>query len=106
MAETDGHMRCLQMNGNSAYSKISSLSALIVISRCILRDKVVIRCTGVTDILKYVRRETAPAAAALSQTSDASVEWLDDDDDDELLSSEHLSSIDSDASCPKKPKIR
>lgn len=58
------------------------------------------------DILKYVRHESGPAAAAPSQTSDASVEWMNEDDDDELLSSEHLDSADSDVSWPKKPKIR
>jgi len=66
--------------------------------------KQVVHCTDGASILKYVRHENAPAAAPTgSQTSDESVEWLDDD---ELLSSEHLDSCDSEVLRPKKPKLR
>ena len=66
--------------------------------------KQVVHCTDCASILKYIRHENAPAAApAGSQTSDESVEWLDDD---ELLSSEHLDSCDSEVLRPKKPKLR
>jgi len=70
---------------------------------------VVVCYTDSANILKYIRHENGPAAgpaaAAHSQMSDASIEWLDDDDE-ELVSSEHLDSVDSNVSWPKRPKLR
>ena len=58
-------------------------------------------------MLRYVSRETGSAAAHTDTSVDDELTHLmDDDDDDELFSSEHLDSLDSDASWPKKPKIR
>jgi len=59
-------------------------------------------------MLRYVSRETVSAAAHTdtSVDDDELTDLMDDDDDDELFSSEHVDSLDSDASWPKKPKIR
>jgi len=57
-------------------------------------------------MLRYVCRETGPAAMNTETTDHWSTDD-DDDDDDELLMSEHpdTSSLDSDVSSPKKPKV-
>jgi len=55
-------------------------------------------------MLRYIRRETGPAAVN-TQTRDHWTGDDDDDDDDELLMSEHRDSLDSNMSSPKRPKV-